>query len=163
MTIGFHIEYHTAWGERICILGSSASLGNNNEENALEMQTVDGKYWYLNVDANPGEEFTYSYLLKNDSGVIRREWGKPRTINPGYRPTSIEIIDLWHDRPKNSPFYSSAFSSCIFKRDKAEKVNIEPHPGMLTLVVEAPMISPEQSIMICGNTEELGNWNLDLA
>ena len=163
MTIGFHIEYHTAWGERICILGSSAALGNNNEENALEMQTVDGKYWYLNVDANPGEEFTYSYLLKNDSGVIRREWGKPRTINPGYRPTSIEIIDLWHDRPQNSPFYSSAFSSCIFKRNKTEKVYIEPHPGMLTLVVEAPMISPEQSVLICGNTEELGNWNLDLA
>ncbi|MDE6651674.1 MAG: 4-alpha-glucanotransferase [Paramuribaculum sp.] len=163
MTIGFHIEYHTAWGERICILGSSAALGSNSEENAPEMHTTDGKYWSLSIDVNPGEEFSYSYFLKNDSGIIRREWGKPRSINPGYRPTCIEIIDRWHDRPENSPFYSSAFSSCIFKRNSAETPGIEPQPGKLTLVVEAPMITPTQSVYVCGNTDELGGWNADKA
>lgn len=163
MTIGFHIEYHTTWGERICITGSAKALGGGIESEARELTTFDGKHWHLSVDIPAGENFNYSYVVTNDHGIIRREWGKPRVFKPGFRPASIQIIDHWHDRPDDIPFYSGAFSNCIFRREKTGGDSAEPQPGMLTLVVEAPMISDKQSLFVCGNTEELGLWNPDNA
>ncbi|MDE7452105.1 MAG: hypothetical protein K2M52_02085, partial [Paramuribaculum sp.] len=49
MIIGFHIEYHTSWGERLCVAGSSPALGNSDEGAAVEMHTSDGRFWYLDV------------------------------------------------------------------------------------------------------------------
>ncbi|MDE6265220.1 MAG: 4-alpha-glucanotransferase [Paramuribaculum sp.] len=163
MRIGFHIEYHTRWGETLRITGDSQQLGAGDASAALPMHSGDGKHWHLNIEAAPGKNFTYSYLVTDESGNVRREWGEPRILRPGFRAPVLEVIDRWHDRPADRPFYSTAFSDCIFKRDASSGESIEPLGGKLTLIVDAPMITPQQKVFICGNTEELGNWNPDNA
>ncbi|MCI9607196.1 MAG: 4-alpha-glucanotransferase [Muribaculaceae bacterium] len=162
MKIGLHIEYHTRWGETLRVCGSSAGLGGDNPDNSPVMQSADGINWTLYTDAEPGEVISYNYIMTDSSGNSRREWGAPRRLKAAGRCSSIEVIDRWHDRPADSPFYSTAFSECIFARPNRGEA-LEPEAGTLALLVAAPMIDPRQRVLICGNTEALGNWNPALA
>ena len=158
MKIGFHIEYHTRWGQNLRITGSCKALGAGDPSKAPLMSTGDGVNWHHTIEATPGEEISYSYFVTESDGTARHEWGAQRSLVAGAGCKSVETIDRWHDRPADKPFYSTAFGKCIFARS-GESHGLKPEPGSLTLVVEAPMIAPGQSLFICGNTPLLGNWN----
>lgn len=157
MKIGFHIEYHTRWGETMRITGSSPALGAGDADKAPAMHSDDGIHWHLSIDAAPGEEIAYSYFMSSSQGTSRREWGDERIVRAAGTAPAIELIDAWRDRPADRPFYSTAFSACIFRRENLPSA--EYSPATLTLEVNAPMITPRQKVLVCGSSAELGEWN----
>ena len=116
MKIGFHIEYHTRWGQNLRITGSCKALGAGDPSKAPLMSTGDGVNWHHTIEATPGEEISYSYFVTESDGTARHEWGAQRSLVAGAGCKSVETIDRWHDRPADKPFYSTAFGKCIFAR-----------------------------------------------
>ena len=74
MRIVFNINYHTVWGETLCICGDIAELGNGDSRQALEMKMVNPGLWQLSVDiGTPTAGFNYWFVVKSpDKGVAFR-------------------------------------------------------------------------------------------
>ena len=158
MKIGFHIEYHTRPGQNLRLLGSIDALGAGNAADAPVMTTSDGVNWTLEIEVDPGTNISYSYFVSEPNAPDRHEWGQPRTVTATLHCKNIELIDRWHDRPADRPFYSTAFSDCIFRR--AGRTPLKAEPGCLTLTVAAPMIDKSHTLLVCGNIPALGEWDI---
>lgn len=154
MKLIFKIDYHTCWGESIYIVGSIPSIADGTimrqDENGIPTAVIE---------ISPAQAvFEYRYEVRNENGNIRREWGAPRTLRLDAHLTDCLIIDRWQDTPSNKPFFSSAFTKAIFRRQEDEYLS-STHQSTLEIRVDAPMIEPDEVVAIAGSCEILGNWN----
>lgn len=159
MNIKFKIGYRTRWGESLYISGNIPQLGSGDTSRAARMQFDRDGEWKmeLNLPDDAGE-FTYSYIVRDENGHERREWGKPHVLTPVAGLHEYEVYDSWQDQPWDKPYYSVVFSDCVCKRLQ-RALPVLPAPGTLVLSVDAPMIAPDQTLAISGSCEALGAWN----
>ena len=176
MQLVFHIKYHTLWGERLFMAGSCTELGDNDANNALEMVCHEPGEWRREVSLpDTMKEISYTYLVKNDKGVRKREesgfkhhisFGQLGDIN---FPTNDEapeqvdeyqnhiyfIYDEWDATPTDKIFYASAFTKNIFARPAKTPSKAQNN---VIFRVGAPQIKPAQVVALTGNQRCLGNW-----
>ena len=159
MKITFNINYHTNWGESLYVCGGIPELGGNDPHKALEMNLTSPDIWQaaLTLDKEPGE-FDYYFIVKAPGRAWRFEWGKPHRFVPGKGIGECLVFDNWHDQPADKPFYSSAFIDGMLARPDRDKP-LPSLPGTLNIRIEAPMISPDETLAISGEGELLGNWD----
>jgi len=166
MTVSFHIEYRTSWGEEVRLLGSVPELGNNIPHNAILLQTVDGINWTLDkeVQIPTNQVIEYNYYIFKDGNIIRNEWDSfPRKIflSPSTNQT-YRVYASWKNLPEDLYFYSSAFTESISAHSIRANFLQNYNKG-LVIKAYAPRISANYVLCICGNQEALGNWNPDKA
>ncbi len=159
MRINFNIDYRTQWGESVYIYGDIPQLGSGDESRALKMELDGVGLWSLTVEtADDTESFDYRYLIRNDNGYVRREWGAPHRMHTGEDISGYELYDRWQDMPYDKPYYSSVFVNCINRRDR-RACPISLHGQSLTLRVMAPMVGSDEELAVCGDCQALGEWN----
>ena len=162
MKITFNIDYVTNWGESLYLTGNVAELGNGNEAEAVLMSYYENS-WHITVDVKvPTAGFNYSYLVKNDNGYIRREWGRPHRFEPGTGIRSCVIYDRWREQPSDKAFYSSMFTKSVFRREKNDG-SAKLSANCLNLRAFAPTVRPDEVLAVAGNSEALGNWDVEKA
>ena len=165
MKINFNIDYKTQWGETLYICGNDSLLGSGNIDAALKMHVDGVGLWTATVDISDKNvrNLEYGYVVRNDNGSERREWGGCcHSIDLSNAAESYDIYDAWRDIPLDKPYYSSAFTQCINRRnDRCEAV--VPAPGFLTLSVDAPTVGPDEVLALCGACDSLGEWNPEKA
>lgn len=168
MKLLFRIGYNTAWGESLYLLGSVKELGEWNESKALKMTYEDG-IWSTEVDIKRNvKSFEYCYIVRNDNGAVRKEWGKPHLFTFGKEIKVYEILDSWNDQPYDKSFYSSMFVNSIFHREN--KNDALPHQrGGVTLEIFAPSVRPDEDLFVTAIAMCLGigtrrtRWRLPIA
>ena len=161
MKLTLHIDYHTRWGENLMVCGSAAALGAGDTAHAMPMAIAEGSdRWTLHADI-PESDFPieYSYIVVRDGNVVRREWGKPHTLGLPDGLHGCTVIDRWTDMPSDKPFYSSAFTQCVCRRETISSVVLQPEAGKVLMEVEAPLLAPGQVLAVCGSTPSLGAWD----
>ena len=166
MILLFNIEYRTNWGEEVRVLGSIPELGNEQPEQALPLQTVDGIHWTAEVDIKIPENgiVQYSYHIYRDGKTLRTEWNSlPRTLYvSGTSKKLYKIEDCWKNLPEQQYFYSSAFTESLLahrERSTAPK----GHKKGLLIKAYAPCIDSDHCLGICGNQPIFGNWDANKA
>lgn len=166
MVVSFNIEYRTNWGEEVRILGSTPELGENKQEEALALHTLDGIHWNLTTEINEidNQPIQYIYHIYKEGKSIRREWsGVPRCL---YLSVSSDkayrIFDSWKNIPEQLSFYSSAFTESLLAHNKREKAPKNYKKG-LVIKAYAPRIGSDYCLAICGNQKVLGEWDANRA
>ena len=163
MKLTFTVNYRTEWGESLFLTGSAAPLGGGDLSQAIPMQLTGAETWTVQVEIpDTVSEFTYGYIVRHDNGYVKREWGKERRFTHNADTHLFRIMDRWQDMPWDKPYYSSAFTECICHRADRE-APVLPSAGMLTLSVDAPMISPDEAVAVSGEAEALGAWDVTKA
>lgn len=163
MKITFNINYHTNWGESLWVCGTTAKLGGGDARNGVEMKMVSPDLWQFELESDkPLEDFDYYYVVKADNRAWRFEWGAPRRYRSGEGVDDVVIFDDWLDMPADKPFYSSAFTQSIFRREERD-AQLPALPGTLCFHIEAPIIAPDEVLAVTGEGEYLGNWNPEKA
>lgn len=163
MTLIFHINYHTRWGESLFITGNIPALGNGDPEKAVEMALTGPDTWRLELEvAANTPEFDYSFIVKAPGAAWKFEWGTPHRFTPGKGIGKYSIFSSWQDLPYDKPFYSSAFTEGIFHRDTHEECG-SLQGGMVRLSVCAPVVKPGEFVIVCGEGDALGNWSPEKA
>lgn len=153
MKIFFQIEYRTVWGEEVYI-----RIQQQGKEEAVSMLTANGIYWKKEIDVKG--DFTYSYCIFCNGNEVRKEWGMvPRTIQSDNDERTFIMNDAWRDIPQQSYYYSSAFTECIYRQSKKKKTSETLYSKNIRLIVAAPQLKDGQSLAICGNQKELGDWD----
>lgn len=161
LSFSFHIDYRTNWGESLYIVGSLPALGADEEDQALLMKPLDQQQWTLDIDVNTRSlaDITYHYLVRNEHGDVKREYGVPHRLIPSRAVRRYEIYDRWREQPWDKPYYSQAFTDAICSRPAGRDTSLSMAPDTLCIAVEAPMVTGTQQVAISGASEALGAWN----
>lgn len=166
MTISFHIEYRTNWGEEVRVLGSIPELGNNNPEQATPLHTVDGIHWTVEreIQIPENKNIRYCYFIYRDGQPIREEWNcfSRQLILSGKEEKQYRTYDCWKNIPDQLQFYSSAFTESLLMRHNTDDAP-EAYKEGLVIKAYAPRINDDYCLAISGNQKLLGNWNPDKA
>lgn len=164
MKLLFRIDYRTNWGESLYLCGDTALLGNGDTSRALRLEVDGDRLWHAEVELPDSvAAFTYRYIIKNEQGDTRQEWGQGHCFRPAAGVNEYDIYDRWQDQPFDKPFYSAAFTECICRHNSAGTKPLLPASGYVELCVAAPMVAPGCTLAISGEGDALGNWNPDRA
>ena len=160
MTIHFHIEYRTAFGEEL-----SLNIIENNEVKAYRMTTIDGIEWWCDLKYSKADTaLVYYYKVAVDDSVERSEWQTVKHVLDltCSAATDYVVYDRWNAMPEDAYLYSSAFTDCI---NHLEPQPMQPsaYAKTLRLVVRAPQLREGQRLAVVGAQKALGEWNLDKA
>ena len=163
ITLKFTIEYKTQWGQELCICGSVSQLGGFDETEALVLSTTDGINWTAevqlqSVDKEPVE---YYYFIRKNGQSLRRESSPNRRIKLTNN-TDFSIQDYWIDETFHDYLYTSVFTECVFKQP-LKSITFPKYKTSKLLSVICPYVKKTEHVVITGEGEELGNWDLKMA
>ncbi len=115
MKIKFSIEYHTEWGESLCLL-----LGNKR----YHMDWNEGGVWTVTADCTANDLKDYGYVVMREGLIWRTEWQRHKS-----RPAT-NIVDKWIECP---------IPGCPFPREHQAAMFDEP--GFRGAGVAVPLFS----------------------
>ena len=166
MTLSFHIEYRTNWGEEVRVSGSVPELGGGKPEHALVMQTIDGIHWHAEVDMVLPKEgvLNYCYHIFRNDKLVRTEWNNlPRILHLGKsKQHTYRLEDCWKNQPEQHYFYTSAFTDALLAHHKRSAAPKAQKRGWM-IKAYAPNIDENHTLCVCGNQQLLGLWDADKA
>lgn len=164
MKVTFNINFHTEWGQKLCIVGSVPELGSWNTAHAKEMSYVGGGNWQLELDIQGGVGIIeYKYLLSVNEQRIFEEWERNHWLELNASTSSYILYDFWQVRPENMAFYSSAFTKGLFCHEPFHGSCSVKSGKRLIIRVNAPRVEKDQCVAISGNQDVFGNWSPDMA
>jgi 4-alpha-glucanotransferase len=157
MKIKFNIHYVTQWGQSLYLLLNSQT---DSESQAFVMECDERNQWSAELSVPQSETLiSYQYaLLEVDKNFIY-EKAPIRTIELASN-SPLNIYDQWHQVYGDSPFLSTVFVDCFFKRNKSAEFQFSKQSN-LEFRLFCPQVEPNQYIAILGNQDALGNWSVD--
>jgi len=157
MKVEFKIDYRASWGQTLCICGSTPELGSWDEQKALRLSCHSYSKWVglLSLKKDP-QQIEYYYLIKDGDAIVRREWGKPHQIQLDKNKT-FTVTDFWQDMPAQKFVYTSPFSESFFAHKL--KKDISFFEKTIQIRVNCPYVKKNQELILCGESDVLGNWN----
>lgn len=164
MKVTFNINFHTVWGQRLCIVGSIPELGSWEPALAKEMYYTGEGNWQLELELPSNiQSIEYRYFLSVNDKHIFEEWEKNHKIVFDGLADRYTLYDYWQIRPNNLAFYSSAFTQSLFAHPCNTNKRVVKSDKKLVIKISAPRIEKNQSVAITGNQDCLGNWHTDKA
>ncbi len=146
----FSIHYKTQFGEQIRM-----QTFVNGEKFKMYQLTYDNDFWILELDAPPIFDTYYYQYYDENTGKIKKEAGH-RIIQK--LPFHEEVFV--HDQWKNTHFPENYLIKPFFQETQKAYSQIAIEKST-TYLVSIQMYAPEgEKVVMSGNTDELGNWNL---
>ncbi|MEI8085644.1 MAG: 4-alpha-glucanotransferase [Paludibacter sp.] len=159
MKIQFKINYVTQWGQTIYVLLHSLKEITFENSEVYEMQCNDNYEWTAGIlIKEPVDFISYQYAILNSDKSFDCEYGAIRSIPCNLSQETVEVQDFWRGPFGDSPFVTSAFSECFFKRKKS-KSTVATADKNLILRLNCPQMEPNRHIAVIGNQDALGNWD----
>ena len=159
MKLHFSVEYHTEWGQQVCVqITRHRKMGKDLTE-LVHLDTQDGYIWkgeafYNNTEA---QTFSYHYIIYEGDSVLRSEWNiVPRTFNASSNHVFI-FSDSWRDVPFCNHLYSTAYAHCMGVH-AAKQPRLAYFDKTLVFRVQAPQLCSGQVLALTGSIPQLGTW-----
>ena len=166
MELVFNIRYRTKWGEVLKVAGNIPELGNDSEENALPLTTVDGDLWTGHVATKipASRKLTYHYIVCSGDKTVRSEWtGMTRVLCVQNRKDKTYTLrDSWKDIPECSVLFSSAFTGAWLGHDRDAALRQSRTERSIIIKAAYPCRKSER-LFISGSNEALGCWDTSKA
>ena len=164
LLVHFQLRFATQYGQQVFVTGNHALLGNNSVENALPLQYFNENYWMTTLEiptgSIPAEGITYHYLIQQENGNIDHEWGSAKQITHAESMfKELTLIDSWnHAGYIENAFDTEPFQQVLLHRSASANLTTDTTNATHTFVVKAPLLEPEETICILGNSTTLQNW-----
>ncbi|NDV47037.1 hypothetical protein D0T49_08245 [Paludibacter sp. 221] len=161
MIIKFEIDYRSDYGQVVCVSGNLPELGGGDVSKALMLSQTDDSHWSAVINVENAGVVEYNYLIKEGSRVVRTEWGDRRNVRLDAGRNFI-FTDSWHDAPHQKYFYTSAFYNSFFHQKYSSKT-VKYFKQSILLTLSCPCVGEGQEIILTGESDLLGNWNIQQA
>ena len=163
MKLQFRISYRTSWGEEVCVDLTSYNAAGKATQKIYSLTTDNGEYWIGEVKLpQTAKRISYFYVIRREGVVTRVEWDVTKRLLPlGTGERTYIFFDAWKDIPYDSYLYSSAFTDSFFQREREEEVQLEYSPTTILLRVSAPQLRGDERLVLVGNQDAFGNWNVE--
>ncbi|MDL2221594.1 4-alpha-glucanotransferase [Parabacteroides sp. OttesenSCG-928-N08] len=162
--VTFNINFHTVWGQKLCIVGSIPELGSWQAPLAKDMYYIGNGNWQLQLELpDTVTTIEYRYFLSVNDRQFFEEWEKNHQVCFYGASQQYTLYDYWQMRPTNLAFYSSAFTKALFAHPCNTYERVIRSGKRLIIKVSAPRIERTQSVAIAGNQPCLGSWDPEKA
>lgn len=160
--VKFNINYKTKWGEELCIAGNFPNPLSDST-NHLLLSTHDGELWSGEIELSEAEKeaVNYYYFVQKDGVEIRREAGSNRML-PIQGKSEVAVKDHWKEQSAHPYLYTSVFTEAIFKHQLHKSPHYKYSKSLLLQVI-CPYVEKDQRLVICGENDVLGNWQIEQA
>ena len=161
MKVLFNIEYRTVFGETLVMNFYHAD--RPQEVIRKEMTTVDGCHWkYESTAFTENSVARYYYSVERNGVPYRTEWHViPHHLQlNGKKLQQYLVYDVWMDIPEDTYLYSTAFTDCLAKHSVAVNTDSIDVPAILVLKVRVPQLADGERLVLSGDDEALGRWDL---
>lgn len=142
-------------------MGNCAVLGQLNQEEAIPMIFLDEETWQLEIEIplrGKTTQLQYKYVLKNQDGSLRSEWGNDRVITLTSSTSSCVLYDTWnHAGDFENAFFTTPFQEVLLPKHKF--VSKKSVTGSHTFRVKAPLLLAHQQVCLLGDVASLHNWS----
>jgi len=91
--VEFRIEYVTAFGEQLCVVGSSAALGSWDVARSHSMSWTEGGVWLATVKLCSDELVEYKYVVRHGAGFLWEGGDNHSFRVPKWR---MQVSDRWN-------------------------------------------------------------------
>lgn len=159
LQLTFRINYHTHWGESLCLVIDGAS------PQRFPLSTCDGKVWELPTPwhAEASGCLTYHYEVECEGRVTRQEMGRNlHTLHLSGLRGRLCITDAWRELPEHAPLFTSAFSGHDVAPEPSACLSVASQTKAsrtLTLRVLCPCLRQQgRYLAIVGESAPLGAW-----
>ncbi|XRB09731.1 CBM20 domain-containing protein [Pycnococcus provasolii] len=180
-TVHFEVQLQCKYGDTVLICGSTEQLGNWNPDKALPLTCAKGgDMWSADIPLHDGMESTceFKMLVRREDGSLEWERGENRGIG---RESDAQAS---HDLPSRE---SMAHENLLATRQREAEARAKAFAEAKAVQIQgptkdAPVVSMTtqpnahtahfevqlqckygDTVLICGSTEQLGNWNPDKA
>ncbi len=166
MTIHFHINHTTSYGEKV-LLNVLVDDGDTKRKAQIEMTTVDGTEWtchFNNAGAKANSHLDYFFSTEIAGREHDREWtGITHRIDINFtRCDKLHVYNIWHTPNDEAPHYSTAYTECLRPR-KNGTVQRAVFARTVRLIVRAPqLLSTDRLALTCSDTC-MGAWDTSKA
>ena len=155
MKIQFKIHYKTQWGQTMYLIVHAA----DNSIEKFGMHCNEKSEWKTELKKDFVETFSYQYAIQNSDKSLNFEYGNVRKIEFPAATENVAVLDSWRASYGDSPFLSTAFTDCFFKR-RPLNTNSPDLSKKLILRVNCPQMEPNRHFAVIGNQDSLGNWDV---
>ncbi|WIA42683.1 hypothetical protein OEZ86_008641 [Tetradesmus obliquus] len=107
--VRFNIRLQVEWGQHLLVVGSCASLGAWNVDNAVRLTWQEGNVWEASVELPAGELVEYKYVVRNsDTSVDKWQPGDnlgmevPVAQGNNGRRRGVLVLDTWSKAVKRT-------------------------------------------------------------
>jgi 4-alpha-glucanotransferase len=157
MLIKFNIHFVTKWGEKIRLFLQSK---DDDSISSIEMSCDKNFFWTTELDVQENQpQIFYKYELVTASGQHVLEYNGFRKLDTRTSKQVIELQDSWRHSFGDSPFVTTVFRDCYFKRSPVESVINKNADFMLQL--HAAQIEAGRHFAVVGNQDVIGNWEVN--
>ncbi|HEX4875100.1 MAG TPA: 4-alpha-glucanotransferase [Chitinophagaceae bacterium] len=166
MKLQFYLRFHTTYGQSIWLTGNTDELGNNDLAKAVPLDYLNEDYWTLTTEIkrkNVEKPLIYKYLLKNQDGLILKEWGNDRSAEVFGKDTEeVQLVDTWnHAGEFENAFFTAPFEKVLLKNRETKVKPVEDKFYTHVFKVKAPLLEKNEVICINGSGSRLGEWSLN--
>ena len=165
MIIRFYLRYHTRFGQKICVSGNVAKLGNNKAEDAFALSYLNEEFWYGTIEI-PGkkeaEQINYTYLLRGEGSGDILDADKDRNVDLSeYKTNEIILIDTWNSEGSvENVFYTKPFEQVLLPvKHKTPKLKISKFYTH-EFKIKAPLLNADEWICVTGSGKMFKNWDV---
>ena len=167
MNLLFNIEYKTVFGEDLILNVANKGQLAAGLHTPYRMYTTDGLHWKCDLKLPATTDHVslcYYYSVECDGKVTRREW---TTLThqldlTAEKAKQYQVYDHWMQIPEDSYLYSSAFTDCLH-RSTLQALQPTAYDKTVRIIVRSPQLNPNQHLVLSGDTEALGEWNISEA
>ncbi|MFY7651243.1 MAG: 4-alpha-glucanotransferase, partial [Chitinophagaceae bacterium] len=168
LTITFQIRFHTEYGQKIQLVGNHPILGNNNPDQAIDLQFFNDSLWLVEIKIDDktaiDTPIAYNYILRNADGSLVYDWGKDKTINPASftQNSQVLVVDAWnHAGYYENAFYTEPFQNVLLKNNLTPVKQSKPKTVTHVLKVKAPLLPKGQTLCVVGSSTAFGKWSTE--
>ena len=167
MNLLFNIEYKTVFGEDLILNVVNEGQPADGLYTPYRMYTTDGLHWKCDLKLSATEvqnSLCYYYSVECDGKVTRKEWTTltHRLDLTAAKAKQYHVYDHWMQIPEDSYLYSSAFTDCLH-RNTLQALQPTAYDKTVRIIVRSPQLKPDQYLVLSGDTEALGEWNISKA
>jgi 4-alpha-glucanotransferase len=160
MRIQFKIHYVTGWGQSLHLLLQAQKNGISTFSEQYSMLCNDKSEWIVEIEIkSPIDGISYQYAIQNPDQSFDYEYGGMRSIHFPVTKKTAYIFDNWRGPYGDSPFKTTAFTDCFFKRSDTYEQKKDKNTNLI-LRLNCPQMEPNRHFAVVGNQAALGNWDV---
>ena len=122
MNIRFTVHYKTQWGQTLHLLLTTSSIDGLEQQQDYSMRCNEKSEWSVLAEvAHEFDVISYRYVVYDQEASRNFEYGDKRMLRLPENKQTMHVFDNWRGPYGDSPFSTSIFSECFFKRLPVEK------------------------------------------
>lgn len=157
MKLTFNIHFQTRFGEHIEMI----FIDEKGKHYHYPLNYIENGNWQTEIDFF-SRDLSYVYRLTDDDGNVKNEELCPHKLHLSHNYQEYQIFDVWNLRNYPENYLNNKILKVKWQESRLKKESVlKKHTHLFR--IEIPLYQKNWRVVIIGNCDPLGNWDVSKA